>query len=88
MYVLENFDKDTRYMFDKNLYKKLCKKLKIKPEEWADICHLKEVYPITEDTGYIKIDNKLYNISCLWCREKELFVNVYTSSDIIEGDEF
>ncbi|WP_277229808.1 hypothetical protein [Romboutsia timonensis] len=88
MFVLERFEQDTKYIFDKNLYYKICKKLKIQPEDWAEICHLKDVQIISEDSGFIYLNDNVYNVSCLWCREKELLINIYTSSDIIEGDEF
>ena len=88
MFVLERFEQDTKYIFDKNLYYKICKKLTIPPEDWAQICHLKAVQIISEASGFIYLNHNVYNVSCLWCREKELLINIYTSSDIIEGDEF
>lgn len=88
MFVLEEFNTNTKYMFDKNLYYKICSKLKIKPEDWAEECHLKEVHPTTNDMGFIKVDNKIYNsISCMWCREKELY-RVYHNAPLTDGEQF
>lgn len=86
MFVLERFEKGTQYIFDKNLYYKICKKLKIKPEDWAEICHLKDIQIISEESGFVYLNDKVYNVSCLWCREKELLVNVITLEDLEEGD--
>lgn len=88
MFVLEEFNTNTKYMFDKNLYYKICSKLQIVPEKWAEECHLKEVHPTTNETGFIKVGDKIYNfISCMWCREKEIF-RIYYSNPIIDGQKF
>lgn len=86
MFVLERFEKDTKYIFDKNLYYKICKKLKIQPGDWAEICHLKDVQIISEESGFVYLNDNVYNVSCLWCREKELLVNVITLEDLEEGE--
>ena len=86
MFVLERFEKDTKYIFDKNLYYKICKKLKIQPEDCAEICHLKDVQIISEESGFVYLNDKVYNVSCLWCREKELLANVITLEDLEEGE--
>jgi predicted nucleic-acid-binding Zn-ribbon protein len=88
MFVLDRFDNNIKYMFDKNLYYKICSKLKIEPADWAEECHLKEVHPTTNEMGFIKVNDKIYNfISCMWCREKELY-RIYNNTPLTDGKQF